>query len=385
MSAGDDDDRLARLALSRVTEPGSRPVHRAVALVGAPAVWQALRTGRSCPVLSPDARAAAAARAEGHDPAADLVRLLERGGRLVVPGDDEWPDERLSWPDGVLQDASPLALCVQGPHSLAAVTARSVAVVGARAATAYGAQVAGELARGLADRDVAVVSGGAYGIDAAAHRGALGADAAPTVAVLGCGVDVAYPRGNDRLLARVAERGLLVSEHPPGSTPTRGRFLVRNRLIAALTLGTVVVEAARRSGSLATADRARSLSRHVMAVPGPVTSVLSAGCHALLRDGGSCVTCPQDVLELVGVLGTDAAPVAQGPSTLRDQLSETVRRVLDAVPVRGGAGEAALARDAGVSTLVVQQVLPPLLVHGLVERTPLGWRLTTLGARGPAR
>ena len=203
--------------------------------------------------------------------------------------------------------------------------------------------------------------------------------------MLACGVDVAYPRGNDRLLARTAERGLVVSELPPGSTPTRARFLVRNRLIAALTLGTVVVEAAARSGSLATADRARELGRHLMAVPGPVTSALSAGCHALLRDGATCVTRAEEVLDLVGVLGADAATPVRGPASARDDLSETVRRVLEAVPVRGGAGEAALARDAGVSTLVVQQVLPPLLVHGLVERTSLGWRLTALGAGRPAR
>jgi DNA processing protein len=385
MTAVSDDDRLARLALTRVTEPGSRPVHRAVVEIGAPALWAALRTGRPCPALSPDARAAAAARAEGYEPAADRQRLLDLGGRLLVPGDDEWPHDRLDWPDGALQDAAPLALCVRGPHRLAAVTARSVAVVGARAATAYGVHVAGELARGLADRGVTVVSGGAYGIDAAAHVGALAAESAPTLAVLGCGVDIAYPRGNDRLLARLVESGLVVSELPPGSTPTRGRFLVRNRLIAALTLGTVVVEAARRSGSLATADRARSLSRHVMAVPGPVTSGLSAGCHVLLQQDAACVTSAADVLELVGVLGADAAATVAGPTSLRDGLSDTVRRVLDAVPVRGGAGEAALARDAGVSTLVVQQVLPPLLVHGLVERTSMGWRLTALGAGRPSR
>ena len=379
-----DQDRLARLALTRVTEPGSRPVFRAVEEIGARAVWAALRTGRACPALSPDARAAASARAEGYDPADDLARLRAAGARLLVPGDAEWPGDRLGWPDGALPDAPPLALSVRGPHPLGAATARSVAVVGARAATAYGVHVAGELARGLAERGVAVVSGGAYGIDAAAHVGALTAEQAPTLAVLACGVDVAYPRGNDRLLARLAEQHLVVSELPAGSGPTRARFLVRNRLIAALTLGTVVVEAAHRSGSLATADRARSLSRHVMAVPGPVTSALSAGCHALLRNGASCVTSPDDVLELVGVLGADAAAPQRGPTSLRDELSETVRRVLDAVPVRGGAGEAALARDAGVTTLVVQQVLPPLLVHGLVERTPQGWRLTALGASGPA-
>jgi DNA processing protein len=380
-----DEQVLALLALSRVTEPGARSVHRAVQLRGAVAVWEALRRGRPCPPLSAALQAAASARADGYDPADDLARLERCGGRLLHPGVAEWPGERLDWPDGVLHDAPPLALCVRGPHSLAEVAARSVAVVGARAATAYGTHVAGELSRSLADRGVAVVSGGAYGIDAAAHRGALAAEATPTVAVLACGVDVAYPRGNDRLLARTAERGLVVSELPPGSSPTRARFLVRNRIIAALTLGTVVVEAAARSGSLATADRACELGRHLMAVPGPVTSALSAGCHALLRDGATCVTRAEEVLDLVGVLGDDAATPLRGPTSVRDELPETVRRVLEAVPVRGGAGVATLARDAGVSTLVVQQVLPPLLVHGLVERTSLGWRLTPLGAGGPAR
>ena len=383
MSTPDRELVLSLLALARVTEPGSRPVFREVASLGAPAVWHALRMGRPCGALSPALRAAAAARAEGYDPVDDLARLQNAGGRLVAPGEPEWPGDRLAWPDGVLQDAPPLALCVRGPHSLAEVVARSVAVVGARAATAYGSSVAGQLACGLAERGTAVVSGGAYGIDAAAHRGALAAQGAPTVVVLGCGVDVAYPRGNDRLLARIAEHGLVVSELAPGSAPTRARFLVRNRLIAALTLGTVVVEAARRSGSLATADRARALSRHVMAVPGPVTSALSEGCHQLLRDDGVCVTGAADVLDLVGVVGREAGEPLRGPATVRDGLPETVRRVLDAVPVRGGAGEAVLARDAGVSTLVVQQVLPPLLAHGLVERCAQGWRLTPLGAGRP--
>lgn len=380
-----DDVVLALVALSRVTEPGSRPVFRAVEAHGAPAVWSALRTGRPCPPLSPALRAAARARADGYDPRDDLERLLACGGRLVHPGSPDWPADRLTWPDGTLPDAPPLALHVRGPHPLAAVTERSAAVVGARAATAYGVSVAGELGRSLAERDVAVVSGGAYGIDAAAHRGALSAHAAPTVAVLACGVDVAYPRGNDRLLAAVAERGLVVSELPPGSSPTRPRFLVRNRLIAALSVGTVVVEAGRRSGSLATAERARALSRELMAVPGPVTSAMSAGCHDQLRAGAVCVTRAEEVVELVGALGTDAAPVQRGPSTLRDELPATVLRVLEAVPVRGGAGEAALAVAAGVPALVVQQVLPPLLAHGLVQRTPEGWRLTPLGAGRPAR
>ncbi len=384
MTVSEQEEVLALLALSRVTEPGSRPVHRAVTERGAVAVWRALRDERPCPPLSPTLRAAAAARASGYDPADDLARLRACGGRLVHPRSPEWPADRLAWPDGTLGDAPPLALCVRGPHALGDAVAVSAAVVGARAATAYGAHIATELSGRLAERGVAVVSGGAYGIDAAAHRGALAAAGAPTVAVLACGVDVAYPRGNDRLLGRIAQEGLVVSELTPGSSPTRARFLVRNRLIAALTVGTVVVEAARRSGSLATIDRARALSREVMAVPGPVTSAMSAGCHDQLRAGAVCVTRAEEVLELVGALGSDAAEPLRGPVDVRDGLPETVRRVLEAVPVRGGAGEAVLAREAGVSTLVVQQVLPPLMAHGLVQRGAQGWRLTALGAGRPA-
>jgi DNA processing protein len=304
----------------------------------------------------------------------------------VCPGDEEWPAHRLEWDPALLHDAPPLGLFVRGPGRLDELAERSVAVVGARACTAYGALVAGELGVGLAERGVTVVSGGAYGIDLAAHRGALAAEAAPTVAVLACGVDVTYPRGNERVLERIAATGLVVSELPPGCAPTRVRFLVRNRLIAALSLGTVVVKAARRSGSLATIDRARSLTRTCMVVPGPVTSALSAGCHLQLREHGAiCVTSAAEVLDAAGRIGDDAVAPARGPVDPRDGLSETVRRVLDAVPVRTGAGEASIARTAGVSALVVQQVLPPLVLHGLVERASTGWRLTGLGAGRPVK
>ncbi len=204
------------------------------------------------------------------------------------------------------------------------------------------------------------------------------------MAVLACGVDVPYPRSNDGLLRRVAERGLLVSEVGPGCPPTRVRFLVRNRLIAALSLGTVVVEAAVRSGSLATAARADALSRGRMAVPGSVLSPLSAGCHEQLRTGATCVTSAAEVLAHVDGPGTSEPPARRGPARPRDALSATVQSVLDQIPVRGGIGEAGLARAAGVSTLVVQQVLPPLAVAGLVERSTRGWRLTALGAERPA-
>jgi len=265
------------------------------------------------------------------------------------------------------------------------VVEKSVSMVGARAATAYGSHVAGELALGVADRGWAIVSGGAYGIDGAAHRGALCSTAAATLAVLACGIDVSYPKGHDQLLGRIAAEGLLVSEHPPGCAPTRSRFLVRNRLIAALSVGTVVVEAAVRSGSLTTARQAAELGRVLMAVPGPVTSEMSSGAHQLMRaQNAICVCSAAHVLDAVGAIGADASDEPRAAANPRDELAEHLRRVLDAVPVRQWAGEASIARTAGVSAAVVQQSLPPLQVAGLVEQSLQGWRLTALGAGRPA-
>lgn len=386
-----DEERLARLALSRVAEPGSHAVHTALQQQPAAAVWAAVQAGVPLAGLGPRALANLAVRARGHDPERDLDRLHRLGGRVVCPGDDEWPDG-LSWELGVLggdvrEMAPPWALMVRGQPPLAASLVRSVAVVGARATTAYGAHVAKELGFALAEAGVSVVSGGAYGIDGAAHRGALAARAAPTVAVLACGPDVPYPRGHDRLLQQVAAEGLVVSEVPPGSAPLRMRFLVRNRVVAAMTRGTVVVEAALRSGSLSTAGRALDLGRPVMAVPGPVTSPQSAGCHELVRSKGAVlVTSAAEVLDVVGASGEHLLDPPRGPASPRDDLDATVRRVLDAVPVRVPVGVARVARSAGVSALVVQRALPALLVAGLVEQREGGWRLTALGAgRPPAR
>lgn len=379
-------DLLARVALSRVVEPGHRAVWSAVEAQGAEAVWEAVRRERAVPDLSPDLVAGAAGRAAGYDPQRDVDAALRCGARVLTPDHPGWPGARLFWPRDVGPFAPPLLLYVRGAADLAAATERSVAVVGARAATAYGTRVAQDMAYGLADRGWGVVSGGAYGIDAAAHRGALLSDRAATVAVLACGVDIAYPRGNDRLLARICERGLLVSELPPGTRPTRGRFLIRNRVIAALSLGTVVVEAAARSGSLATAGRAKELDRHVMGVPGSVTSAQSAGVHRQLRDGlATCVTGAADVLHVVGRIGEDAVEDERGPEHPRDALEPLVRQVLEAVPLREPATETAIALAAGTAPRIVNRVLPALLVAGLVERVEGRWRLTALGAGRPTR
>lgn len=249
--------------------------------------------------------------------------------------------------------------------------------MGSRASTAYGEHVAGELGHRLGERGWTVVSGGAYGIDAAAHRGALAAEA-PTVAVLACGIDRVYPAGNGALLARIAESGMLISEWPPNCAPLAHRFLVRNRLIAALTRGTVVVEAAARSGAQATARRAHGLGRRVMVVPGPITSAMSVGCHELLRDKEGdvvLVASAAHVIEEVGAIGDDLADAPERPGSRRDGLSDAAVRVLDACPVRTGVSPERLAVTSGVGVLDVLRVLPALELAGLVEWTGTGWRL----------
>jgi DNA processing protein len=289
--------------------------------------------------------------------------------RFVAPGDAEWPGQLDD-----LGDARPLGLWVRGRASLRMWALRSVAVVGARACTEYGAHMAATLAAGLAERGWVVVSGGAYGVDGAAHRGALGAGGA-TVAVLACGVDRPYPRGHAQLISRIAEQGLVVGELPPGDHPTPSRFVLRNRVIAALTRGTVIVEAAYRSGSLVTARAARRLGRHTMGVPGPATSGLSAGVHELLRQDAVLVTDAAEVVELVGDMG-ELAPDRRGPVLPRDLLDAAARRVLAALPGRGTAPPEEIARGAQTTPDDAVARLYELRSLGYVERHGDGWKLT---------
>ena len=230
---------------------------------------------------------------------AGLAGAQRRGIRLVCPGDPEWPRQLDD-----LGAARLYALWVRGTGHLRSCCRYSVSIVGSRAATAYGAHVAAEIAADLAGHGWAVVSGAAYGIDGAAHQGALAAGGR-TVAVLACGVDYAYPHGHGDLLDTIATGGAVVSEYPPGRSPARLRFLTRNRVIGALSAGTAVIEAGLRSGALNTVRHARELNRPVMAVPGPVTSSQSAGCHQLIRDtGAACVTSAADILTQVATVAT---------------------------------------------------------------------------------
>lgn len=215
---------------------------------------------------------------------------------------------------------------------------------------------------------------GAYGVDGAAHRGALGAGGA-TVAVLACGVDRPYPRGHTELITRIAEQGLVIGELPPGDHPTPSRFVLRNRVIAALTRGTVVVEAAYRSGSLVTARAAQRLGRHTMGVPGPATSGLSAGVHELLRGDAELVTDAAEVVEVVGEMG-ELAPERRGPVLPRDLLEPGARRVLDALPSRRAATAVEVGRGAQTTQDEAVARLYELRSLGYVERHGDGWKLT---------
>ncbi|MFJ3622833.1 DNA-processing protein DprA [Streptomyces iakyrus] len=374
---------LARVLLTRVIEPGDETGGRWVRELGVAEVVRRLGEGGApLPGASGTRWAGLVARARAARPRRDLEAAGDAGVRFVSPGDAEWPGQLDD-----LGDARPLGLWVRGRPSLRMWALRSVAVVGARACTEYGAHMAATLAAGLAEQGWVVVSGGAYGVDGAAHRGALGAGGA-TVAVLACGVDRPYPRGHTRLISRIAEQGLVIGELPPGDHPTPSRFILRNRVIAALTRGTVVVEAAHRSGSLVTARAAQRLGRHTMGVPGPATSGLSAGVHELLRGEAALVTDVADVVEMVGDIG-ELAPDRRGPVLPRDLLEPAARQVLAALPGRGAARPDEIARSAQTAQDDAIARLYELRALGYVERHGDGWKLTrqavmsVRGGRGP--
>ncbi|MEH0109107.1 DNA-processing protein DprA [Tersicoccus sp. MR15.9] len=459
--------RLARAAFSRLAEPQDAVAAALIAVAGPVDALQvatgAVRSGPRLeqavldelgrddagPALVASAVERWSARVRFLAPDRDVAVLARLGGWLLTPEDPDWP--------AALADLGPEApLCLWGrgrPPSDLPEVARAVAVVGARDSTAYGDTVSADLAHGLVLAGCTVVSGGAFGIDAQAHRGALAAhstgDAAhgggpperwpgrtsespaastptggivdsdteghstmPTVAVMACGVDRFYPAAHESLLRAVMADGCLLAEVPPGSSPTRWRFLQRNRLIAALSAVTVVVEARWRSGALNTAHHAAGLGREVGAVPGSVRSATSAGCHRLLREGGAvCVTDVDDVLELLAPFqvasspdgaatstapdGADPgqadseqreprsvpAPVKDARPAAHDGLSAQDLMLFDALPVRTGSTTDRLAAVAGLSEPLVRAGLGRLSLRGLAIATDGAWRKAPSGRR----
>jgi DNA processing protein len=402
------DERYARAALTYLAEPADRWLAQLLRERGAAGALDAIKTysagaANGFGPLSGKALVLEAAMERWRVrlpelPRQDQVRAFRESGiRLICPGDPEWPGQLAD-----LGDDQPYALWLRGSADLRFSCLRSVAIVGSRAATAYGSYVAAEFAGSVAARGWAVVSGGAFGVDAAAHRAALGVDGV-TVAVLACGVDVPYPSAHAELFDAVAAQGVLVSEWPPGRHVSRLRFLVRNRVIAALATGTLVVEAGQRSGALNTARHARDLRRRLMAVPGPVTSDLSAGCHHIIREWqGVLVTSAAEVTEHLSPVGAAIgatagaepfggalcsegdAPAAgsrlagaRQASTVipRDLLDLESATVLDAMPRRGGLGTLRVAQRAGLAPAATATCLGRLATAGFVERCDDGWRL----------
>jgi DNA processing protein len=300
-----------------------------------------------------------------------LRQAARVSARLILPTDELWPaavDE--------LGRHGPIALWVRGIDAALESLGTSIALVGARAATGYGEHMAMEFGAGLSDRGVAVVSGAAYGIDGMVHRAAL-ASGGLTVAFLAGGVDRFYPSGHDALLGRIATVGAVVSELPCGSPPTKWRFLQRNRLIAASSVATVVVEAGHRSGSLNTAAHAASLGRPLGAVPGPVTSPSSAGCHRLIREfDAQCITSVDEVLELAAGLaaGETQTELDLGPAAASDRRPPEQVRVIDALSARSARTTTDIARRAGLATSTTEGVLGLLALDGVAVEGDAGWR-----------
>jgi DNA processing protein len=399
-----EQHQLAAAYLSRVAEPASVPLWMFVQRHGYLAAAAAIRAGEA----PAEVASCTEARRTAADPEADLAAAERNGIRLLTPVDEDWPhfafaalhataQRRVAqWQAGLRARPErgelipPLALWVRGSAPLAAVGIRSVAVVGSRAATAYGEHIASEFSYGLAQRDVAVVSGGAYGIDAAAHRGALAAGGCSVLVSAG-GLDRPYPSGHRHLYDRTAEQGLLVSERPPGSAPHRQRFLSRNRLIASLGAATLVVEAAHRSGALNSAGYARDLGRPVLAVPGPVTSAMSAGCHRLIQRDEEPARLVTSIAEVLAYCGSAEAEVdAGGPSAAGgraswqrayDSLDTVARSVLDGFPGRGrSVTEAELSRLSGQPISQVIAALPVLQGAGLITSAREGYRLASVAS-----
>ncbi|MEO6115197.1 MAG: DNA-processing protein DprA [Pseudolysinimonas sp.] len=390
-------ERFARAAWTAIAEPGDRDAGHLVAALGAEASVAALTAVPWPPSDQDHVDVTALEQAVdidlGHDDLVDAVKRWRSrvsaptvllalrqaarfGAGLLVPSDPDWPSGV-----GDLGESAPHALWVRGDRTLLGRLERSIAIVGARAATGYGEHVTVEASSGLVDRGFTIVSGAAYGIDGIAHRAALASSGA-TVAFLAGGVDRFYPAGHEALLTRIVERGAVVSEVPPGTAPTRWRFLQRNRLIAAASQATVVVEAGWRSGSLNTSNHAQTLGRPVGAVPGPVTSAASAGCHKLLRETPAiCVTNADEMAELVAFdpapVDRDNAPVTHPISTAIGPTGTRVR-LLDALSDRSGRAVDRIAALSGLAADRVRAELGLLELEGIVRELPGGWQKFTV-------
>ena len=283
-------ERAQRLALFAAIEGGSALWSREITEQGVQSVYERIKSGGYDSIK----HEGVIAKINVFESTPIFQSIEKCGAHFIIPGDEQWPlrvDEL---------ECPPIGLIVKG--NLEILSNPSLAIVGTRNPTPYGVRIAGDFAAGFVDREWDIVSGGAYGIDSAAHRGALVAEGR-TIAVIASGIDLQYPSGNTRLFEEICENGAIVTEVMPGVPALPHRFLIRNRIIAALSQATLVVEAAFRSGSLRTARDAAELMRPVMAIPGPINSPSSEGCHRLIGErAAELVTSVADAIELISAL-----------------------------------------------------------------------------------
>ncbi len=376
------EDLVARACWSGIAEPGDRVAHALIGAVGAAGALDIVVDSRTADHIVErlrergidGAKALTLADVRGAitrwRPKLSLTRALATvraarhlGAQFIVPGGALWPRALDD-----LEVHAPVGLWVRGNPTRLGALKRSIALVGARAASGYGEHVATEAASRLASRNIAIVSGAAYGIDGAAHRATL-SEGGITAAFLAGGIDRFYPSGHSALLSHIVDRGIVLSELAVGAAPTRWRFLQRNRLIAAATRATVVLEAGHRSGSLNTAGHAAALARPLGAVPGSVTSPGSAGCHRLLREYDAiCVTNATEMAELIGDTPRDPSVALATSSHC------AASRVVEALQIRRARRDHDIADRSGLSIEAVRAELGILNALGVVEEVQSGWK-----------
>jgi DNA processing protein len=378
VSEAPPEEVFARAAWTVIAEPGDRIVGELIGALGAPAALSMVIDRRPARDIAAALGEVDQAAISADEIGAGLERWMPRlasstvqralgqaarfSVRLLVPGDADWPAGAND-----LGQHGPTALWLRGRVEAVRQLDRSIALVGARAATGYGEHITMEASAGLVDRGYAIVSGAAYGIDGMAHRAAL-ASKGTTIAFLAGGLDRFYPSGHDALLTRVVDEGAVLSEVPCGVPPTKWRFLQRNRLIAAMSLATVVLEAGWRSGSLNTAGHAGTLGRPVGAVPGPVTSAASAGCHRLIRENRALCVTNADEMAALAPLG----PIVEREAGHSAHSSEA-SRLLDSMSARSPRAVDDIARRSGLGTDTVQSLLGTLELDGAVRHGERGW------------
>lgn len=357
-------DDEARLVLSWITDHIDPTLARAIDSRGAKTALEVITTSSAA---RPSERRRIARLNQIHS-IAQLKKELERNKiEFLTPQSEFWPGQLND-----LELSAPIGLFIRGDKKTLLDT--SVAIVGTRNASSYGSRITQELAYELATFGFTIVSGGAFGIDVIAHHSTLLAKGA-TICVQANGLDNFYPRANGELITRIIQNGAVVSEYPPGRTPNKSQFLDRNRIIAALAGGVVVVEAPRISGSLSTANHANKLSRMVMAFPGEVTSENSLGTNELIKTKqAEIITGYQDVVELLSPLGQAPIPIQEiANSSIFDSLSDKSKLVFETLPLRGGFEIAEIVNRSGLDRVEVISAITELEIYAAIKKSRTGW------------